>query len=119
MKKVFLTVFIALFAIVASNAKGIEGKWKTTIESPQGSMELTYTFKVDGENLTGTISTDMGDMEITKGKVNGNDFSYEMDMMGNPMTQKGKLDGDVIKIIMEMPGGGGSEGMEMILKKVE
>ena len=120
MKKLLLTVLIALFAVAASNAEGIAGKWKTSFESPQGSMELTFNFKVDGEKLTGTVSSEMGDIEITNGKVNGNEFTYQIDVMGNVMTQKGKLDGEVIKISMEMPDGGqGPGGSEMVLKKVE
>ena len=120
MKKVFLTALVAFLTIITVSAQGIDGKWKATMESPQGAMELTYVFKVDGEKLTGTISTDFGEMEISNGKVNGNEFSYQIDAMGNPMTQKGKLDGDVIKITMEMPGGGqGPDGFEMVLKRVE
>ena len=122
MKKVFLTVLVALFAIIASNAEGIDGKWKTKMESQMGSMELTFTFKVDGEKLTGSISTEMGDMEITNGKVNGNEFSFDIDMMGNPIPHKGKLDGGVIKLKAEMPDGGPGGGQgpgEMTLTKVE
>ena len=120
MKKVLLTAIIALFAVISSNAEGISGKWKSTFEGPQGSMELTFNFKVDGEKLTGTISSEMGDIEITNGKVKGNEFSYQIDAMGNLMTQKGKLDGEVIKISMEMPDGGqGPDGFEMVLKKVK
>ena len=122
MKKILLTALIAMIAIVATNAEGISGKWKSSFEGgPQGSMELTFTFKVDGEKLTGKISTEMGEMEISNGKVNGNEFTYQIDAMGNVMTQKGKLDGEVIKITMEMPEGApaGAEGFEMVLKKVE
>jgi len=120
MKKVLLIAIIALFAVVKSNAQGVDGKWKTTFESPQGSMELTFVFKAEGEKLTGKISSDMGEIEITNGKIKGNEFSYEIDAMGNPMTQKGKLENEVIKITMEMPDGGqGAEAFEMILKRVK
>lgn len=120
MKKILLTVFIAMIAIVVTNAEGISGKWKTSFEGGQGAMELTFNFKVDGEKLTGSISSEMGDIEISNGKVNGNEFTYEIDAMGNVMKQKGKLDGNVIKITMEMPEGApAGEGFEMVLKKVE
>lgn len=122
MKKAILTVLVALFAVIASNAEGIDGKWKAKMESQMGSMELTFTFKVDGEKLTGSISTDMGDMDITNGKVTGNEFSFDIDMMGNPIPHKGKLEGDVIKLKAEMPDGGPGGGQgpgEMTLTKVE
>lgn len=119
MKKLLLTVFVSVFAIVASHAEGIGGKWKTSVESPQGTMEMTYTFKVEGQKLTGSISTPMGDIEILKGEVNGNEFSFEIDMMGTAVPNKGKLEGEEIKLKMEMPDGapGGGPG-EMTLTKV-
>ncbi len=120
MKKVLLTVFIALIAIVTSNAEGVAGKWKTSFDSGQGAMELTFNFKVDGEKLTGTVSSEMGDMEITNGKVSGNEISFDVDAMGSTIKHKGKLEGEVIKLKVEMPEGGpGGEGMEMTLKKAE
>lgn len=125
MKKLILTAFIAVFAVFATHAEGISGKWKTSMESPQGKMEMTFTFKVDGAKLTGSVSTPMGDVEISNGKVNGNEFSFDIEMMGNAMPHKGKLDGDVIKLKVEMPAGGpGGQGGpggpgEMTLTKVK
>lgn len=106
MKKLILTAFIAVFAVFASHAEGISGKWKTSMESPQGKMEMTFVFKVDGSKLSGTMSTPMGDMELKNGKVEGNKFSFEIEMMGNSMKHTGTLEGDVIKLKMEMPEGG-------------
>ncbi|MBN2635562.1 MAG: hypothetical protein JXR61_04775 [Prolixibacteraceae bacterium] len=125
MRKVFFTVLIALFTVTASNAEGIAGKWNAKMDSQMGSMELIFTFNVDGEKLTGSISTgmgDMGDMQITNGKVSGNEFSFDVDMMGTAIKHKGKLDGEVIKLKVEMPEGGpgGEQGPgEMTLTKVK
>ena len=67
----------------------------------------------------------MGKVELSNGKVNGNEFSFDLDMRGNPMPHTGKLDGEVIKLKVEMgdapkdrPGPGPDFG-EMTLKKVE
>ena len=116
MKKAILTVLVAMFAVIAANAQKIDGKWKAAFETPQGAMELIYTFKTDGENLTGSIATDFGDMGFTNGKVSETEISYVLDMMGNPITQKGIIEGDVIKISMDLFDG---EKIEMILTKVE
>ncbi len=105
MKKSLLTVLIAVFAFTISHAQGISGKWKTSLEGPQGSMELSFTYKVDGGKLTGTVSSPMGSQEINNGKVTENEFSYEIDMMGNVMKFNGKLDKDIIKLAMKMPEG--------------
>lgn len=128
MKK-WLFVFAALIlGAFVCNAGGIEGKWKTSLEGPDGKMEITFTFKVDGNVLTGSVGSPMGDLPISNGKINGNEFSFDIDMGGNPMPHKGTLDGDVIKMkIVGGPGapggdanGGGAPGGpgDMILKRV-
>lgn len=105
MKKSFLTVLIAVFAFTISHAQGISGKWKASLEGPQGSMDLSFTYKVDGTKLTGTVTSPMGSQEINNGKVTENEFYYEIDMMGNVMKFNGKLDKDIIKLAMKMPDG--------------
>jgi len=112
MKKSLFTILIAVFAFTISHAQGISGNWKTTLESPQGSLELAFIYKVEGTKLTGTVSSPMGSQEVNNGIVNGNDFSYDIDMMGNVMKFDGKLEKDVIKLTVKMPegapdGGGG------------
>jgi hypothetical protein len=120
MRKLFFTLFIAIYAVMAVNAQGIKGKWKTSMEGPDGSMEITFIFKVEGDSLTGSVILPIGEMEIKNGKVKGNEFSFNIDMNGNAIPHKGKLEGDVIKMNVEMPGGGqggpggpgGPEGQE-------
>ena len=56
-------------------------------------------------------------MELTNIKVSETEISYDLNVMGNSVTQKGTIEGNVIKITMDMPGGG--QGMEMTLRKVE
>lgn len=60
----------------------IDGTWKTKVQGPQGEMELYFTFKVDGETLTGSDSSAMGTIPLTNGIVHGNDFSFDIDMQG-------------------------------------
>ena len=117
MKKTIFTVLLAMFAVVAANAQKIDGKWKASFETPQGAMEMIYTFKTDGEKITGSIATDFGEIALSDIKVSETEISYVLDMMGNPINQKGKIEGDLIIITIDMPGGG--QGMEMTLKKVE
>ncbi len=121
MKKVFLTVMVALLVMV-SNAAKIDGKWKTSMRGPDGNVEITFVFKADGEKLTGTITSPMGEMEITKGKINGDEFTFDIDMMGNTISHKGRFEGDVIKLKMDMPQddqGGSGNPNEMTLIKVQ
>ena len=118
MKKCLFVFALIILGTFVSNAAGIDGKWKTTMEGPDGKMELTFTFKTDGNVLTGSISTPMGEMPISNGKVNGSEFSFDIDMMGNAMPHKCTLEGDTIKMqIVGGPDGGGGP-REMILKRV-
>src|SRR5947208_2692478 len=52
----WLLVLVALFAMVAS-AADVNGTWKASIETPNGNFEQTFTFKADGNKLTGKVSS--------------------------------------------------------------
>ncbi len=118
MKKWLFVFAVMILGTLVSNAAGIDGKWKATMEGPDGKMELTFNFKVDGNVLTGIVSTPMGEMPISNGKINGNEFSFDIDMGGNAMPHKCTIEGDTIKMkMMGGPDGGGGPG-EMVLKRV-
>lgn len=118
-KKLIFFTLMLIAGINVCHASKIDGKWKTTMD---GGMELTFTFKVVGDTvLTGTVSGQMGDMPILNGKIKGNEFSFDIDMGGSLMPHKCKLEGEVIKMKVDLPAdmGGGNGPTEMILKKVE
>ncbi|MBN2775543.1 MAG: hypothetical protein JXR31_14905 [Prolixibacteraceae bacterium] len=115
-KQILLTVFLFLAGVIVASASNIDGKWKGTVPGMDGSeMELTYTFKVDGEKLTGTIASDMGEIEISEGKVNGDEFEYKLDIQGMVMTTKGKVNGDEITLKTSSDWG----DMESVIKRVK
>jgi hypothetical protein len=120
MKKRSLLLFTFMFiaGITVCMANKIDGKWKTTMGE---DMELTFTFKVVGDSVvTGTVSSQMGDMPIVKGKIKGDQFTFGVDMDGNPINHICKMEGDVIKMKIKMNGMGDDNNPgEMILKKVE
>jgi hypothetical protein len=70
-----------------------------TIESPQGQMIVTANYKHEGETLTGTHVSEMGEAPL-KGTVKRADIEYtiSLDMGGQQLTivHKGKVDGDTI-----------------------
>lgn len=78
----------------------ITGKWETTRETPRGTMTTTFTFAQDGHELTGTLSSQRGDREITDGLVEGNKITFTMVMtMGErtvEMKYSGTVEGDTI-----------------------
>jgi hypothetical protein len=114
--------FFALAAIFALCAWGadVAGTWKGSIETPNGTMENTFVFKVDGSKLTGTVeSGPMGQSDIAEGKVDGDKLSFVVvrNFNGNEfrMNYKGTVSGDEIKLTIELPAM--DRTFELTLKK--
>lgn len=80
---------------------GVDGTYNITADTPMGKMESTLILVTDGDSLSGnTTSAMMGTVEFSDGKVDDNNFSFEMEMnspMGKmEMTNTGTVDGDNI-----------------------
>src|SRR5665213_2097665 len=92
--KYLLTAFL-LFGFMATNAQNaMDGSWKGSRETPNGTMEFTYTFKVQGDVLTGTMKSQFGEVPLEKGKVDGKKFSYSISFNGNSIDFTGELVSD-------------------------
>jgi opacity protein-like surface antigen len=118
-KKLLFVVAILCALTFAVYAADVSGKW-TWEQAGRGGGNptvTTLTLKVDGSNLTGTLSrpgrNGAMDTEITDGKVDGNKISFtvKMNMGGNEMVTpyKGTLDGDSLTLEFTRPGRGGGE----------
>ncbi len=114
MKKILAAVTVALVALLVAlpmqaQESNIAGKWETTRETPQGTMTSTFTFVVDGNKLTGTVGSRMGDTEISEGSVDGNKISFKVVMSRGDrtieMVYTGTVEGDTITGTMETPRG--------------
>jgi hypothetical protein len=95
--------FVLLLAAASLMWADVAGNWKATAEGPNGTIERTFTFKVDGAKLTGeTVSSFSGKSVINDGKVDGDNFSFTIvaNIQGNEMklAYKGKVTGDTIKL---------------------
>ena len=105
----WLLVLMAGLVLTAS-AADVAGTWKATMETPNGSMENTFVFKVDGAKLTGSTSNEfLGELPIADGKVDGDsiEFNVTASRDGNEfkLTYKGKMDGKDMKLTLTLPGG--------------
>jgi len=98
---VLVAAAIALVPVAAQDAKTIDitGTWEMTVESPQGQMLIIANYKQEGETLTGTHVSEMGEAPL-KGTVKGADIEYTLtlDMGGQQMSivHKAKVEGDTI-----------------------
>jgi hypothetical protein len=86
-------------------------------------MTSTFDLKADGEKLTGTVSGGRGGaVEITDGKINGNEVSFTVTRETQRGTLKilytGKVEGDELKLTQRIEGGPG-EGREIVAKRVK
>ncbi len=111
---------LALLLAASLCAADINGKWKGTAEGPNGAIERTFNFKVDGSKLTGeTESEMMGKATISDGKIEGDNISFTINanFQGNEMklAYKGKIVGDQIKLSVDF--GGGGQTIEYTLKR--
>jgi curli biogenesis system outer membrane secretion channel CsgG len=118
MKKILVVTVACLFlaavpAFSQDAAKpapaDVAGAWDTTLESPQGPMQVVTTFKQDGEKITGTQASPMGEAPL-EGTVVGNEikFTIKIDMQGNQMVISftAKVEGDAMTGTFDFGGMG-------------
>src|SRR5262245_20354352 len=118
MKFAFITILLMTTLAVPAFAADVDGKWSGTVPSPGGDIPVTFTFKADGEKLTGsTMNFDGSEVAIKDGKIDGNNISYSvtLDFGGMPLmiTYKGVVSGDQLKIVADVLG----MPTEFVLKK--
>lgn len=80
----------------SGGAANISGVWNFAVETQAGSGSPTFTFKQDGENLTGSYKGQFGEAPLT-GTVKGADvkFTVKVNAQGQDLTivYSGKIDG--------------------------
>src|ERR1017187_4211679 len=108
MKSLLIFAFIG-GCLLAGVGAAASGTWKATVETPNGAMENTFTLKVDGDKLTGTITMgQFGEAPISEGKVDGDNVSFLVvrEFNGNQLriNYKGKVAGDEMKLSGEVVG---------------
>ena len=92
MKYVFtLLLIIGGFTSFAQN---IDGNWKGTRETPNGTFEINYTFKVEGTQLNGTWKTQFGEAKLENGKIDGKKFSYSVSINDMKLDYTGEVVSD-------------------------
>jgi len=100
MKKLLSTALLLLAFVTFSYAEDITGNWKGLAN---GQFEINYTFKVDGEKLTGTSKGPDGtDTPMKDGVIKGNDLSFTIDILGTPTKIIGKIKDDVITLVFKV-----------------
>lgn len=82
--KFFFSLLLLVGSITVFAQNTIDGNWKGSRETPNGTFEVNYTFKADGNSLKGTWKTQFGESNLENGKIDGKKFSYSISI--NEMT---------------------------------
>jgi hypothetical protein len=102
-RNLMFSILLVVVCCIAVYAADFNGTWTAAIESQVGVQNYTFTFKVEGEKLTGKAKSAFAntDTEITEGVVKGDDISFVENLVyeGMPLkfTYKGKISGEEIK----------------------
>ncbi len=118
-------------SLINLNSVNVTGKWIAQLPGKQGTIETTFTFKADGEQVTGTVSNSEGDNPISKGRIAGDEISFVVAVRveGNEigLLYKGKASGEEIRFTRQRQSGGmsgspgdeGAQAQEFIAKRVK
>ena len=113
-------VLALTFVSKPASAATVDGKWAGSLETPMGTIPVSYDFKADGAVLTGTTGAPDGStIAIKNGKIDGDKISFSVDLdfggMAFTLSYTGVVAADQIKItgdFMGMP-------FEYVVKKVQ
>ena len=98
-RRILFSALCVLSCAVGGRAAAIDGRWEGRMKSPEGEdMQLTFSFKADGDKLSGSVETPSGDLPISDGKIKGDEFSFVVDAGGNSIDHQGKVSGDTISM---------------------
>jgi imidazolonepropionase-like amidohydrolase len=77
------------------------GEWTLNVETPGGAQSVRMTLRRDGEMFAGTLVSPMGNVELSNGRVDGNQIRVtgNADMGGQSvqMTITGTIEGDTMR----------------------
>ncbi|MES2331449.1 MAG: hypothetical protein V4539_17730 [Bacteroidota bacterium] len=92
--KIVFTLLLLIGGLTTFAQNKIDGNWKGTRETPNGTFEVNYTFKVEGNELKGTWKTQFGEAKLEKGKVDGKKFSFSISFNDVELASTGELVSD-------------------------
>jgi hypothetical protein len=107
--KVLTVAVILLMMATFAFAADVDGKWSGTIATPNGDFPQAFTFKADGAALNGAMAGPDGkDVAIKDGKVDGSNISFTVTLdfggMSIVLSYKGVVAKDQIKFTGEAMG---------------
>jgi hypothetical protein len=91
-----------------TNAVSVAGAWDVEVQTDQGGGNPSFTFKQDGEKLTGNYKGAFGEAPLT-GTIKGDKIEWSVKVSGQvegTVTYSGTTDGKTMKGKVSLPGVG-------------
>ncbi|MDW8131616.1 MAG: hypothetical protein RMI94_13780 [Bryobacterales bacterium] len=112
-------LMLAILLAACAMAADVAGKWRAEFQTPDGQTRTSiFTLQVQGDKLTGTVSSPRGEAPIQEGKVSGDEISFVVvrEFGGNEVRihYKGKVAGDELRLTVEF----GDRSFEMTAKRI-
>lgn len=87
--KIYALVLGLLLLTVPAFAADVDGNWAGSVDTPNGAVQIGFSFKADGDKLAGSMTGPDGTpFTIKDGKIDGNNISFSVDLNfgGNSFT---------------------------------
>jgi hypothetical protein len=116
----FCAIALAVLVFAAPLfAADVDGKWTGSIPTPNGDFQQSFTFKAEGTKLTGSLSIMGMETPISDGKIDGNNISFSITLdfggMAFTLSYTGIVSPDEIKL----SGDAGGMPFQLVVKKVK
>ena len=105
---------VLLFAAITT-AADVSGKWTAQVPARGESALATFSFKVDSDKLTGSVTSPQGEAAIQEGKVTGDQISFSATGGNAKIVFQGTVSGNEIRMTRTREGG---QAREFTLKRV-
>jgi len=118
-KRLFLAISILLICTMGLMAADFNGKWTAQVPGRGGeTRETTFTFKVSGDSVTGTMSGGQGgDVQISDGKVSGDTITFTVTRERGGQTMKNTYTGTMSGAEIKFKREGGQRGPQEFTAK--
>ncbi|HET9712232.1 MAG TPA: hypothetical protein VFP64_10140 [Pyrinomonadaceae bacterium] len=102
MSRCFLLILFAVACAIPilGQGDGVAGSWDVTLNSPQGTFNLQFNLKQDGEKVSGVVKSQRGERPLEgtlKGKEVTLKWTTKYEENDLPITLTGTLDGSTMK----------------------
>lgn len=106
MRRVFAAVLLlGIASVPASGQESAAGAWELTLQTPQGPTSVTMTLKIEGDQATGDLTSQIGSLPITGTVASGAvAMSGKLEIQGVSLAfaVNGKLEGEALNGTMKM-----------------